>query len=289
VREALIGDFLIDETSPVFIVAEIGINHNGDLDLAKQLIEVAAKAGANAVKFQKRNPEVCVPDAQKSLVRQTPWGSMSYLEYRNRMEFDASQYQVLQSQAKSLGLQFFASPWDVDSLNFLLELKHSVIKVASACLTDDDLLSAIRNSGAAAILSTGMSEIPQISRAVSLLSNNDLVVCHATSTYPCSPEELNLRVIPFLKEKYQVPVGYSGHEVGLVTSVAAVALGAKLIERHITLDRSMWGSDQSASIEPSGFERLVRYIRTVEKSLGDGRKKLYDSEIPHMLKLRRFQ
>lgn len=288
-KSAKIGDFCIDSLSPVFVVAEIGINHNGDFELAKDLIFAAAKAGANGVKFQKRNPDICVPEDQKNIQRETPWGTMSYLEYRYRMEFDSNQYRLLEAYANELGLLFFASPWDVDSLKFLLELNHKVIKIASACLTDQTLLSAIRESGVTAILSTGMSRMDQIAKAVSFLNDNDLVICHSTSTYPCPPEELNLRVIQSLQHKFSVPIGYSGHEVGLSSSVAAVALGAKLIERHITLDRSMWGSDQSASVEPVGFRKLVEYIRTVEKALGDGEKRVYPSELPQLEKLRRFK
>ena len=284
-----IGNSLIGNNNPVYIVGEIGINHNGEINIAKQLIDAAAQAGANAVKLQKRTPEICVPDDQKTIIRGTPWGKLTYLEYRERMEFSFDQYQALEGYAQEKGLDFFASAWDIESVRFLCKLGHKAIKVASACITDLDLLSEMRLSKLPIILSTGMSTMDQIRRAVEELGSSPKVICHATSSYPCKLEELNLNMIKTLKELYDDPIGYSGHEVGLATTVAAVALGAKFVERHITLDRAMWGSDQSASVEPLGFSRLVKQIRSVEKALGDGRKKVYESENSPMKKLRRIQ
>ena len=282
------GQKKIGSSQKVFITAEIGINHNGDLNLAKNLIEVAAEAGADAVKFQKRTPSICVPDDQKNIMRETPWGYISYLEYRENMEFDNDQYLELGNYANSLGLEIFASPWDVPSLEFLTRLGHPGIKIASACLTDLDLLQAAVNTRLPIIASTGMSTILEIDTAMEILNNSKVVLCHTTSSYPCQNEELNLRMIQTLNSRYGALIGYSGHEVGLAPSLAAVAIGAVFLERHITLDRSMWGTDQSASIEPLGFAKLVRDVRAIEIAMGDGIKKLYESELQPRKKLRRF-
>lgn len=273
---------------PVFIIAEIGINHNGDLNLAKQLIDVAAQAGCNAVKFQKRTPVICVPPDQASTIRETPWGTMTYLEYKERIEFGKAEFSEIDTYCRSLNVMWFASPWDIPSVTFLESFDTPVFKVASACLTDDELLIAIRHTGKPVIMSTGMSTLKEIDHAVSLLDRTKLILGQATSTYPCKPEELNLRAITSLRHRYGVPVGYSGHETGLQTTVATVALGAAFIERHITLDRAMWGTDHAASVEPGGLERLVRDIRLVEASLGDGSKIVYESEVAVKKKLRRI-
>jgi N-acetylneuraminate synthase len=286
-KNVIIGDTTIGVGSSVYIVAEIGINHNGDFEIAKQLIEIASKSGANAVKLQKRTPLLCVPIEQRNLIRDTPWGRITYLEYRERMEFTKQQYKDLSDFAAIRKLDFFASAWDVESVRFLKELNHKVIKVASACITDLELLEEIRLTSLPVILSTGMSTMEQITEAVKALGDSQKIICHTTSTYPCKPEELNLKMITTLDSLFDYPIGYSGHEVGLSTTVAAVALGAKFIERHLTLDRTMWGSDQSASIEPLGFSRLVSQIRTIESALGDGIKKVYESEAPFMQKLRK--
>ncbi len=277
----------IGEKQAVYIVAEIGINHNGHLETAKKLIDAAVHAGADAVKFQKRTPALCVPPDQKYIMKQTPWGYISYLEYRERVEFGLEEYREIDSYCRQKGIPWFASCWDIPSLDFIESFAPPCYKIPSALLTDGDLLLEIRKRCKPSILGTGMSTLSQIISAVGLLGTDNLILMHSTSTYPCIPEELNLSVIPFLKKLFPCPVGYSGHEVGLPTTVAAVALGACLVERHITLDRSLWGSDQAASIEPGGFERLVKYIRVVEKALGDGVKKVYDSEIPMMRRLRR--
>lgn len=282
-----IGGRRIGPEEKVFVIAEIGINHNGELELAKRLIDAAAEAGCEAVKFQKRTPEICVPVEQRNLVRETPWGRMTYLEYRHRMEFGREEYEEIDRHARKKGLLWFASSWDEEALAFMEEFDPPCHKIASACLTDKELLQRHRDTGRPLIVSTGMSTLKQIDEAMELLRDRPVLLMHTTSTYPCRPEDLNLRMIPTLHERYRVPVGYSGHEVGLQTTVAAVALGACAVERHITLDRAMWGSDQAASVEPHGMARLVRDIRIVEAALGDGVKRIYESEIPVMQRLRR--
>ncbi len=283
-----IGSRVIGGGRPAYVIAEIGLNHNGDVDIAKQLIEVAAKAGADAVKFQKRTPEISTPAHMRDVPRETPWGTMSYLDYRRRVEFGRDEYIEIGDHATLLGLDWFASPWDVPSVAFLEELNVVAHKVASASLTDTELLVALRETGKPVILSTGMSTIEQIDRALDTLGTDRVVLMHATSTYPLEPEEANLRAIATLRDRYAgIPVGYSGHERGLQISLAAVALGAVAVERHITLDRTMWGSDHAASLEPTGLEHLVRDIRVIEKALGDGVKRVFDSELAPMAKLRR--
>lgn len=271
----------------MFVIAEIGINHNGDLAIAKKLIDVAHLAGCDAVKFQKRDPELCVPPAQRNVVRETPWGLMTYMEYRQRVEFGQAEYSAIDAYCREKGILWFASPWDIPSVDFLERFNPVCHKIASACLTDLELLRRVAATGRPVILSSGMSTPEQIRAAAALFAPERLVLAHTTSTYPCKPEELNLRVIPAMKAEYGVPVGYSGHEVGLQTTCAAVVLGACLVERHITLDRAMWGSDHAASIEPSGIMRLVRDIRVIEAALGDGRKRVYESEQPLIKRLRR--
>lgn len=286
-KTVTLGDQKVGAGYPAFIVAEIGINHNGDLEAAKRLIDAAKAAGCNAVKFQKRTPKLCVPSDWKKKMRDTPWGYISYLEYRKKIEFDLKEYKEIDKYCKKRGIAWFASCWDKPSIDFMEQFKPVCFKVPSAMLTDADLLAHFRKTGRPLILSTGMSTMEQIKSAVNFLGTDDLILNHCTSTYPCPPEELNLRMIQTLQQTFECPVGYSGHEVGLATTVAAVALGACYVERHITLDRAMWGSDQAASVEPQGFVRLVKYIRVVEKAMGDGVKKVYDSEHPVMQKLRR--
>lgn len=282
-----VGKKAIGVGEPVYIIAEIGINHNGDIEIAKQLMDVAVETGCDAVKFQKRTPEICVPEEQKSIPRETPWGSMTYFEYKKRIEFEQKEFEQIDAYAKKIGIDWFASPWDVPSVDFLEGFNVPCQKIASACLTDSELLTAINKTKTTTILSTGMSSIQEIDKAVSLLNDVPLAIAQATSTYPAEAAELNLRAIQTFSEKYKIPVGYSGHERGLQVTIAAVALGATFIERHITLDRSMWGTDHSASLEPDGLKKLVRDIRIVELALGDGKKKVYDSEIPIRAKLRR--
>jgi sialic acid synthase SpsE len=282
-----VGKKTIGAGEPVYIIAEIGINHNGDIEIAKQLMDVAVETGCDAVKFQKRTPEICVPEEQKSIPRETPWGSMTYFEYKKRIEFEQKEFEQIDAYAKKIGIDWFASPWDVPSVDFLEGFNVPCQKIASACLTDSELLTAINKTKTTTILSTGMSSMQEIDKAVSLLNDVPLAIAQATSTYPAEASELNLRAIQTFAEKYKVPVGYSGHERGLQVTIAAVALGATFIERHITLDRSMWGTDHSASLEPEGLKKLVRDIRIVELALGDGKKKVYESEIPIRAKLRR--
>jgi len=282
-----VGNKTIGVGEPVYVIAEIGINHNGDIEIAKQLMDVAVETGCDAVKFQKRTPEICVPEEQKSIPRETPWGSMTYFEYKKRIEFEQPEFEQIDAYAKKIGIDWFASPWDVPSVDFLESFDVPCQKIASACLTDSELLTAVNKTKTTTILSTGMSSIEEIDKAVSLLNDVPLAIAQATSTYPAEASELNLRAIQTFAEKYKVPVGYSGHERGLQVTIAAVALGATFIERHITLDRSMWGTDHSASLEPEGLKKLVRDIRIVELALGDGKKKVYDSEIPIRAKLRR--
>ena len=282
-----IGDRLVGDGQPTYIVAEVGINHNGDIELAKKMVDAAAHAGVDAVKFQKRTPELCVPPDQRNHMRETPWGYITYLDYRYKVEFGQEEYAQINQYCKQKGVPWFASVWDEPSVDFIEAFDPICYKVPSASLTDHVLLSHLRATGRPIILSTGMSTMEQIHGAVSVLGEANLLITHATSTYPCEPEELNLRMIQTLRQKFSCPIGYSGHEVGLIPSVVAVAMGACLIERHITLDRALWGNDQAASVEPGGFERLVKYIRVSEQALGDGVKHVYESELSSLAKLRR--
>ena len=278
----------VGDTYPCFIVGEIGINHNGDLEIAKKLIDSAKNAGCDAVKFQKRTPEICVPKSERENLRETPWGVMKYLDYRRRIEFGQEAFEEIDGYCKANDIMWFASPWDIPSVDFLSQFSPPCYKIASACLTDDGLLRKIRETGLPVLLSTGMSTMEQICHAVEVLESANLAILHCTSSYPAANHELNLRMISTLASKFDTPIGYSGHEVGLQTSLAALTLGACIIERHITLDRAMWGTDQAASLEPHGLTRLIRDIRVIESALGDGIKRVYDSEIPIMAKLRRI-
>jgi N-acetylneuraminate synthase len=282
-----IGERWVGEGHPTFIIAEVGINHNGDLNIARRLIDVAVMAGCDAVKFQKRTPIKAVPPEYQNVMRETPWGLMSYLDYRHKVEFSQEGYAAIDRYCREKGIQWFASCWDEDSVDFVEQFSPPCYKIASACLTDTSLLERIRRTERPAILSTGMSTMEEIKAAVGLLEREKLLIAHSTSTYPCPPEELNLRMIHSLGAEFNCPVGYSGHEVGLQTTYAAVTLGAAFIERHITLDRAMWGSDQAASVEPWGLMRLVRDIRVIETAMGDGEKKVYESEMKARNKLRR--
>ena len=286
-RDVRLGSRLVGEGHPTYVVAEIGINHNGDLELAKRLIDASMLAGVDAVKFQKRTPELCVPPDQQGKMRETPWGYITYLEYRRKVEFGAAEYAAIDAYCRDRKLTWFVSVWDEPSVDFMEAYEPVCYKVPSASLTDHDLLRRVRSTGRPVVLSTGMSTMEQIDAAVGVLGTDDLLINHATSTYPCDPSELNLKTIRTLAERFPGPIGYSGHEVGLIPTVVAVALGACLVERHITLDRAMWGSDQAASVEPGGLSRLVKYLRATEQALGDGVKRVYDSEQDSLLKLRR--
>ncbi len=287
-REIQLGNRLVGDGHPTYIIAEIGINHNGSLEIARRMIDAAVHAGVDAVKFQKRTPEISTPEAQKYQMRETPWGYIPYIEYRHKVEFNQEQYREIDRYCKEKNIPWLVSVWDEPAVDFMEQFDTPAYKIPSAALTDHNLLRYVRKTGRPVILSTGMSTMDQIRRAVEVLGEQDLVIMHCTSTYPCEPEELNLRMIETLRREFpNVPIGYSGHEVGLVPTVVAVALGACMVERHLTLDRAMWGSDQAASVEPGGFERLVKYIRVTELALGDGVKRVYESEKPSLMKLRR--
>jgi N-acetylneuraminate synthase len=281
-----IGGRRVGPGEPSYVVAEIGINHNGDLGLARKLISAAVTAGCDAVKFQKRTVDVVYSAEELDRPRESPFGTTNG-ELKRGLEFGAEDFAAIDEYCRMLDIAWFSSCWDEGSVDFMEQFEPACYKIASASLTDDDLLRHHRRTGRPIILSTGMSDLDEIDHAVEVLGTQDLILLHATSTYPSAPDELNLYAIAALGERYGVPVGYSGHEVGLATTVAARSLGACMIERHITLDRAMWGSDQAASIEPFGFQRLVRDIRAVEAALGDGVKVVYDSELPVRDKLRR--
>jgi len=281
-----VGGKLVGEDQPCFIVAEIGINHNGDIDLAKRLISVAVAAGCDAVKFQKRTVEVVYTAEELAKPRENPFGTTNG-DLKHALEFGQEEYEEIDAFCRSVKMVWFGSPWDEESVDFLEQFDVPVHKIASASLTDDNLLKHIRSTGKPIILSTGMSTYAEIDHAVDVLGKKDLVLLHTTSTYPASYEELNLRAIPTMEKRYGVPIGYSGHETGIPTSVCAAALGACCVERHITIDRAMWGSDQAASLEPNGISRLVRDIRLWEQSKGDGIKRVYEREVPIIKKLRR--
>ena len=273
---------------PVYVIAEIGINHNGSLDIAKKLIDEAVTAGCDAVKFQKRTPELCTPRDQWHLERDTPWGRMTYINYRHMIELGFDEYEAIDAYCKEKGIDWFVSCWDEVAVDFMEQFNPGVYKFASASLTDHDLIAKVKNTGRPYILSTGMSTMDEIRDAIERFGTDNLMVAHSTSAYPCPPQELNLRMIETLMDMYpDTPIGYSGHETGLATTVAAVALGACFVERHFTLDRAMWGSDHAASVEPQGMQKLVRDIRDVEQALGDGIKRVYESEMGAMRRLRR--
>ncbi len=287
-REIKLGNRLVGDGHPAYIIAEIGINHNGDLEIAKQMIEAAVHAGVDAVKFQKRTPDVATLPEQAKQMRETPWGYITYLDYRHKVEFNEPQYRAIDRHCKERGIAWMVSVWDEQAVVFMEKFDTPAYKIPSASLTDHKLIQYARSTGRPLILSSGMSTMEQIKKGVGIAGDKNTVLMHCTSTYPCEPEELNLKMVETLRREFpNLPIGYSGHEVGLVPSAVAVALGACVVERHLTLDRAMWGSDQAASVEPGGFERLVKYIRVSEASLGDGVKKVYESEKSSMKRLRR--
>jgi N-acetylneuraminate synthase len=288
-RVVQIGDKIIGDGQPVFVIAEIGLNHNGSVNIAKKMIDGAIFAGCDAVKFQKRTPELCVPRDQWDVVRDTPWGKMTYIDYRKKMEFGKDEFSEIVDYCRQKNIIWFASCWDELAIDFIEEFDPLLYKIASASATDAELLLKHKALNKPIMLSTGMTEAEDIEAAVDLMGGSNLLLAHSTSSYPCKNDELNLHVIQSLKKKYtSIPIGYSGHEVGLAPTWAAVALGATFIERHITLDRAMWGTDQAASVEVIGFMRLVNNIRDIENALGDGVKRVYESELPQMKKLRRI-
>ena len=289
-RSIKVGNINIGDGYPVFIAAEIGINHNGSLEIAKKLIEGAKAAGCDAVKFQKRTPEICVPKDQWHIERETPWGRMTYIDYRYKVEFTKDNYSEIDRFCKEKDIIWFASCWDEEAVDFIEQFEVPIYKTASASLTDKNLLLKHKTLNKPTIISTGMSTMEEIQEAEKLFDGKNILIAHATSSYPCPNEELNLKMITTLREKYpSIPIGYSGHETGLAPTWAAVSLGANFVERHITLDRAMWGSDQAASVEPNGFNRLVRNIRDIEIALGDGIKRVYPSEMSARTKLRRVK
>jgi N-acetylneuraminate synthase len=281
-----IGKKLIGDGQPCYVIAEIGINHNGNLDIAKRLISVAVAAGCDAVKFQKRTIDVVYSPEELDRPRESPFGTTNR-ELKEALEFDYEDYEEINQYCKAVNIPWFVSCWDEASVDMIAEFDVPCFKIASASLTDDHLLRHTRAKGKPIILSTGMSTYQEIDHAIDVLGKDDLVVMHSCSTYPAYYEELNLRVIPTMRERYGVPIGYSGHETGISSSVAAAVLGACSVERHVTLDRSMWGSDQAASLEPNGISRLIRDVRLVEQSMGDGVKRVYERELPIIKKLRR--
>ncbi len=283
-----IGDKVVGDGYPTFVVAEIGINHNGSLETAKKLIDVAVEAGCDAVKFQKRTIEVVYTSEDLARPRESVFGDTNG-DLKRGLEFGQKEYEEIDAYCKEKGILWFASTWDEGSVDFLAQFDIPCYKIASASLTDDNLLKHIRTKGKPIILSTGMSTVDQIRHAVEVLGEDDLILLHCTSTYPGADEELNLKVIPWLKEQFSCPIGYSGHEVGVYSSLAAAVLGACVVERHITIDRAIWGSDQAASLEPQGIERLVRDIRRLPIWLGDGKKRVFESELPILEKLRRVK
>ncbi len=284
--EIRLGSKLVGPGKPCYVVAEIGINHNGDIDIAKRLISVAVGAGCDAVKFQKRTVDVVYSAEELAKSRESPFGNTNG-DLKRGLEFEFEEYQEIDHYCREVKIAWFASCWDEASVDLIAQFDVPCFKIASACLTDDNLLRRTRATGKPIILSTGMSTIKEVDHAVEVLGKEDLILLHACSTYPAYYEELNLRVIDLLRNRYFLPVGYSGHETGLPSSIAAAALGACVVERHITLDRAMWGSDHAASLEPNGITRLVRDIRLIEKSMGDGVKRVLEREQPIIKKLRR--
>jgi N-acetylneuraminate synthase len=284
--EVKIGDTLVGDGHPCYVVAEIGINHNGDIELAKKLIDMADAAGCNAVKLQKRTVDVVYTAEELAKPRENPFG-LTNGDLKRGLELGLEQYREIDRFCREIGIPWFASCWDEGSVDFIEQFHPPCYKMASATLTDDDLLRHTRAKGQPIILSTGMSTLEEIDHAVEVLGEKDLIILQATSTYPSNYDELDLRAIPELRKRYGVPTGYSGHETGIPSSSAAVALGACVVERHVTMERSMWGSDQAASLGPSGITRLVRDIRLVEMAMGDGVKRVYESEKPIIAKLRR--
>lgn len=284
--EVRIGNTLVGDGHPCYIIAEIGINHNGDIEIAKKLIDLAVVAGCSAVKFQKRTVDVVYTAEELDKSRESPFGDTNR-DLKYGLEFEKPEYDVIDRYCREKKIPWFASCWDEGSIDFIAQYDVPCFKIASASLTDDELLRHYRRKGRPLIISTGMSTLEQVDHAVDILGRKELVILHSCSTYPADYSELNLKVIPFFRERYGVPIGYSGHETGLASSVAAFAMGACAVERHITLERAMWGSDHAASLGTSGVIRLVRDIRLVEISMGDGVKRIYEREVPVMKKLRR--
>jgi len=276
----------IGDGHPIYMIAEIGINANSDLQIAKRLIDAAFACGWDCVKFQKRNPDLCVPEAQKGIMRDTPWGRMTYLEYKHKIEFGQNEYNYIDYYCLNKPIDWTASVWDLDSLNFIMQYDVPFIKIPSAKIVSDDLIVEIARTGKPVIMSTGMSDLDEVDEAVNILEPGMFALMHTCSSYPAPPGDINLKAIQTLKERYKCPVGYSGHEYGLDPSVLAVAFGANIIERHITLDHNMWGTDQKASLEVHAMDMLHKRVMEASVCLGDGVKRVARSEISIREKLR---
>lgn len=285
-KEVTVGNKIIGDNSPCFVIAEIGINHNGSVDLAKRMIDEAVMAGCDAVKFQKRTVTKVYTPEELDVYRPNYYGSTNR-DLKLGLELSYEDYCIIDEYCRDKKIMWFASCWDLDSVDFIEQFDVPCHKVASAMLTDDEFLLKLKSLGKPILLSTGMSSMEEIRHAVDLLGEDNLVLFHCTSTYPTNHTEINLRVIEVFREEFSCPIGYSGHERGLLPSILSVELGANSVERHITVDRTLWGSDQAASLEPEGLRRMVRDIREVKKILGDGNKKVYDSELPVRDKLRK--
>ena len=284
-----LGNFTVTENSSPYMIAEIGINHNGDMQIAKRLLDAAYACEWDCAKFQKRTPELAVPEAQKQVPRETPWGTMPYIEYKKRVEFEKAEYDEIDSYCRQKPMDWSASPWDIPSLEFLLQYDIPFIKIPSAMNTNEEMIKKACESGKPVIISEGMSELDEMDKTVSWLekySNGDYIICHTNSTYPSPNKELNLRLIPEMKKRYDCLVGYSGHEANLEPSVIAAVLGACVIERHVTLSHEMWGSDQKASLEVQAMSLLKKRITSSLETLGTGEKKLYESEMKKRKELR---
>lgn len=285
-KEVKVGNKIIGDGHPCFIIAEIGINHNGDVKLAKQLIDIAVMTGCDAVKFQKRTVDVVYTKEELAKERPSVFGNTNG-DLKRGLEFGLKEYKEIDEYCKEKKIIWFASCWDEGAVDFIDQFDPPCYKICSASITDDDLLRYTKSKGKPILLSTGMSSMEQIEHAVEVLGKDNLVIFHCTSTYPSENNELNLKVIENFKKKFDCPIGFSGHERGVTPSVLAVAVGANSVERHITSDRTLWGSDHAASLEPHGMFLMVRDIRLVPTVFGDGIKKVYDSELPIIKKLRR--
>lgn len=285
-RTVKIGNYNVGDLSHCFIIAEIGINHNGDINLAKKLIKMAHDLGADAVKFQKRTVDVVYTKHELEMERPNPFGNTNG-DLKRGLEFGYDEYKIIDNYCKSLSILWFASCWDEASVDFIEQFNPPCYKISSASLTDDGLISYIKSKGRPILLATGMSTQEQIDHALEILGQDNIILMHCTSTYPSREDELNLNVIPNYIKKYNCPIGYSGHEKGVFPSVLAASMGACAVERHITTDRTLWGSDHPASLEPDGLRRLVRDIRLLNVIKGDGKKVVYNSELPIIKKLRR--
>ena len=286
-KRVKIADKFIGHNDPCFIIGEIGINHNGSMKNVKKLINIASMYGCDAVKFQKRTIDIVYTKEELAMPRQSVFGTTNG-DLKRGLEFGYEEYKEINEYCKNIGILWFASEWDEKSVDFTEQFDVCAHKVSSACLTDIGLLKHMKSTGKPILVSTGMSTYDEIDRAVEVIGLDNTVLLHCTSTYPCENSEINLNVIPELIKRYDCPIGYSGHEKGILPSAMAVMLGACVVERHITIDRTMWGSDQAASLEPEGLRKMIRDVRSVKSIMGDGIKKVYDSELPIRKKLRRF-